>query len=80
LDSFHTHSDVVIVTPFAKKYLYQVMDDTRPLPVEQVLVLLCAWCAKKVGSNDLSPEVDKCRAGNTAEENSSILQYHCWIQ
>jgi len=38
------------------------MDDTGPLPVEQVHVLLCAWCAKKVGSNDLSLEVDKCHA------------------
>ena len=48
LDSYNTKHDVVVVTEFAQGELYQILQDDRTLPEDQVYVLLtisiiCIW-------------------------------------
>jgi len=41
LDSFDTDHDVVVVTEFAQGELFQILQDDRTLPEEQVHVMCC---------------------------------------
>jgi len=53
LDSFDTDHDVVVVTEFAQGELFQILQDDRTLPEEQVYVMLCAWLAVQVRGRKL---------------------------
>jgi len=41
LDSFDTDHEVVVVTEFAQGELFQILQDDRTLPDDQVYVLVC---------------------------------------
>jgi len=41
LDSFDTDHDIVVVTEFAQGELFQILQDDRTLPEDQVYVFYC---------------------------------------